>query len=355
MEGAVAGLVDDLPEIEATSPSLTHVAPVVAAGKKPMKQPRVEKAAKGAKSVRGGNVLHRTGGKVPRKTLGKKRPMMPVRDEDDEDFGEGDDGEVGGGGEEPGPKKKIRDGTEVAVDRLAKAQEAVIREERNAVTAVSKALAKRVRNTILDTATKDKIERVIRTIRDRVAPETAVMKTSDFEKFTSGGFDRGERVRMFRFVLQKGQSNKSTNTLEILSVEGILKPEAGGGVRISLVLRCGKRGSNDEDEEEDELDFEKAEGVKRLIKFAHSYTNKKYKPIPIADEEGTGELIGDEEEVDLAGMSNDQCNLVRNNFLVNMATQLCWLQKALDATMRPPGQYISTQMLRRLIYDRMEA
>ncbi len=354
MEGAVAGLIDDLPEIEeATSPSVSRV--VMAAGKKPMKQPRVEKALKGAKSVRGGNV-QRTGGKVPRKTLGKKRPMVAAaaaarveEEEEGDGEGEGEDGEVG-----VGPKKKIRDGTEVAVDRLAKAQEAVIREERNAVTAVSKALAKRVRNTILDTATKDKIERVIRTIRDRVAPETAVMKTSDFEKFTAGGFDRGERVRMFRFVLQKGQSNKSTNTLEILSVEGILKPEPGG-VRVALVLRCGKRGANDEDEEEDELDFEKPEGVKRLVKFAHSYTNKKYKPIPVDGEDGTGELIGDEEEVDLDGMSNDQCNLVRNNFLVNMATQLCWLQKSLDATMRPPGQYISTHVLRRIICDRMEA
>ncbi len=255
--------------------------------------------------------------------------------------------------------KRPRETAEVALEQVLKKRDELQKAERRAGNAVSKDFfTKRWKTEIWTKVFKEMVDRMIRTLRDRISSTTRVMTKSRMDLIRFNMLPQGEDRHLFHFDLQRGQHNKTMNTLETMSIIGVLEyttplgvpigtgqlagPVSFDAMHVKVFLCCGENNS-------DEYEYNSEEAFRTLVHFVRACTSKRNKGDPpsaaAADGEVEDEDVNDAAEDTIASFSQEQRKFFMDKFLSFAIDYLCQLSTYMDETLKPKNQFIEKVLL----------
>lgn len=278
---------------------------------------------------------------VPRKTYGGKAPMKHHM---------------------MSSKKKVkrpRETADVALEQVQKKKDELAKAEKRAGNAVSKDFfMKRWKTEIWTKLFKEMIDRMIRTLRDRISASTRIMTKHRLDLVRFNMIHPGEDRSLFRFDLQRGQRNKTMNTLETISIIGSLEYNtpiveqlteavALNAMHVKILFCCGENNS-------ERFEYSSDDAFRRLVHFVRACTSKRLKD-KAAGDKGDGGGSDEEEqphddeddsaENTVASFTADQRKLFVNKFLSFAIDYVCDLGPYMDETMIPANQYVDAHIV----------
>ncbi len=256
-------------------------------------------------------------------------------------------------------KKKVkrpRETADVALEQVQKKKDELAKAEKRAGNAVSKDFfMKKWKTEIWTKEFKDMIDRMIRALRDRISASTRIMTKHRLDLVRFNMIHPGEDRSLFRFDLQRGQRNKTMNTLETISIVGSLEYNtpiveqlteaiALNAMHVKILFCCGENNS-------ERFDYSSDDAFRRLIHFVRACTSKRIKDksepsaMAASDEEEQPEDEDDSAENTIASFTPEQRKLFMNKFLSFAIDYVCELGPYMDETMIPANQYVDAHIV----------
>ena len=238
--------------------------------------------------------------------------------------------------------KRPRETADVALEQVMKKREELQKAERRAGNAVSKDFFTKKWKTEIWTKTfKEMMDRMIRTLRDRISSSTRIMTKRQLDLIQHNMLPPGENRTFFHFDLQRGQHNKTMNTLETISIVGTLEynqpieelttPVSFDAMHVEVFLCYNS----------EQYEYSSEEAFRTLIHFVRACTSKRAK----VEEEEEEEDVNDAAEDTIASFSQEQRKFFMDKFLSLAVDYMCQLGTYMDETMRPKNQYVDSVLL----------
>ncbi len=256
-------------------------------------------------------------------------------------------------------KKKVkrpRETADVALEQVQKKKDELAKAEKRAGNAVSKDFnVKKWKTETWNKQFKEMIDRMIRTHRDRISPTTRVMTKHRLNLVRYNMIHPGEDRSLFRYDLQRGQRNKTMNTLETISIIGSLEynapiadqlaePVSLDAMHVKILLCTGENNA-------ERFPYASDDAFRRLIQFVRACTSKRLKDKGRGDEEEDDDQQqphdddDDSAENTIATFTPEQRKLFMSTFLSFAIEYVCELGPYMDETMIPPNQYVDATLV----------
>lgn len=254
-------------------------------------------------------------------------------------------------------QKRARETADVALEQVLKKREELQKAERRACNAVSKDFfAKKWKTEIWTKTFKEMIDRMIRTLRDRIASSSRLMTKRTLDLILYNMMPAGEERVLFHFDLQHGQNNKTMQTLETISIIGTLdyaQPRAAANMQVPIAyesLKLKLRLCHGEQNSK-QCAYDSEDAFRIMVHFVRACTSKRNKDEAAAASGGGGgggsedDDANDAAEDIIATFTDDQRNVFMNEFLSRALVYLCLLGEYMDDTLKPKNQFISKTVL----------
>jgi hypothetical protein len=209
---------------------------------------------------------------------------------------------------------------------------------------------------------KDMVDRMIRTLRDRISASTRLMTRTRMDQIRFN-LHTNEDWSLFRFDMQRGQRNKTMNTLETISVVAVLEyntpldasSEGGGGqleeaipyadMHVNILFCCGENNA-------ERYDYKSDEAFRRLVHFVRACTSKRVKDSSSAgkirmDDDSDSDQDDDDDSAEnaIASFTDEQRQFFMNKFLGFVVDYVCMLGPYMAETMKMPNHYVPSQIV----------